>query len=102
MYVIPKSLHPLLRRIHKIIRKSRLGGFWQGIWRKYGHAVLDQAQIEWIIKTKKEARARSRWYALVRSDRSSNPGVQNRDREISDGQLVLESYRDAISLRVET
>jgi putative transposase len=56
LYVIPKSLHRLPRRIHKIIRKSRLGGFWQGIRRKYGHAVLDQAQIEWIIKTKKEGK----------------------------------------------
>lgn len=53
-YVIPNSFHPLLRRIHRIIRKTRLGELWLGVWKKYhGHAaVLEQSQIEWIVKAK--------------------------------------------------
>jgi putative transposase len=50
-YLIRKSFPPL-KRIHKLIRKSILGEFWRSIWRKYGHDVLDQAQVEWIIKAK--------------------------------------------------
>ena len=51
-YLIQKSFPPLLKRIHKLIRKSILGDFWRSVWGKYGHDVLDQAQVEWIIKAK--------------------------------------------------
>ncbi len=53
-YVIPNSFHPLLRRIHRVIRKTRLGEFWLGVWKRYHRraVVLDQSQIEWIIKAK--------------------------------------------------
>ncbi len=67
IYVIPNSFHPLLRRIHRIIRKTRLGEFWLGVWRKYhGHAVaLEQSQIEWIIKTKIEGKRSNEEIARV-------------------------------------
>ena len=50
-YLIQKSFPPL-RRIHKLIRKSILGEFWRSVWRRHGYDVLDQAQVEWIIKAK--------------------------------------------------
>lgn len=49
-YVIPKSFPPLLDRIRKLVRKSRLSGFWRSVWRRYGRVVLDEAQIEWIVR----------------------------------------------------
>jgi putative transposase len=51
-YLIPESFPPLLRRLHKLIRRSRLGEFWKGVWRRYGHAVLDERQIEWIVRAR--------------------------------------------------
>lgn len=56
--LIPILFHPL-KRIHKLIRKVRLGEFWLSLWRKYGHGVLEQKQIEWIIKAKNEGRKNS-------------------------------------------
>ena len=53
-YLIPKSLHPLARRIHKLIRKTRLSEFWKGLWSRYGRGMLDQAQVEWIVKAKEK------------------------------------------------
>jgi transposase len=67
-YVIPNSFHPLLSRIHKIIRKTRLDEFWLGVWKKYhGHAavVLSQSKIEWIIKTKVEGKRNNEEIARV-------------------------------------
>jgi len=51
-YVIPKSFPPLLRRIRRLVRKSRLGEFWRSIWKRYGRGLLDQAQLEWIVKAR--------------------------------------------------
>ena len=38
--------------MRKLVRRSRLGEFWRSVRKRYGHHVLDQAQIEWIIKAK--------------------------------------------------
>lgn len=56
MYLIPKSFPPLLRRLHKLIRYVRLSEFWLSLWRRYGHAVLDEKQVEWIIKARCEGK----------------------------------------------
>jgi putative transposase len=50
-----------------VIRKSRLGEFWRGVWKKYHrHAVvLDQSQIEWIIKAKIEGDKRNEDIARI-------------------------------------
>ncbi len=37
-----------------MVRRVRLGEFWSSFWRRYGHAVLEQSQVEWIIKAKNE------------------------------------------------
>ena len=51
-YVIPESFPPLLARLRNLVRKSRLSGFWRSVWKRYGRAVLDEAQVEWIVKAK--------------------------------------------------
>src|ERR1700736_5995517 len=58
LYVIPKSFHPLLNRLDKLVRKSRLGGFWGSVWRRYGQhgLVLEPGQVEWVVKAKSEGR----------------------------------------------
>jgi len=53
--LIPILFHPL-RRINNLIRKTRLSEFWLSLWRKYGHGVLEQRQIEWIVKARNEGK----------------------------------------------
>ena len=80
MYVIPNSLHPLLNRIHTIVRKTRLGEFWRSVWRNYGHAVvLGQSQVEWIIKAKSEGRMTNE--EIARAQCISVSRVQQLNRE---------------------
>ena len=38
------------------MRKSRLGEYWRYIWSRYDNGVLDQSQIEWIVKAKVEGK----------------------------------------------
>src|SRR5713226_8777416 len=79
-YVIPNSLHPLLNRIHTIVRKTRLGEFWRSVWRNYGHAVvLRQSQVEWIIKAKNEGRMTNE--EIARAQCISVSRVQQLNRE---------------------
>jgi len=80
VYLIPNSFHPLLSRLHKIVRKSRLGEFWASVWRNYGYeVVLDQSAIEWIIKAKSEGRMTNE--AIARAQSVSISRVQQLHRE---------------------
>ncbi len=58
IYVIPNSFHPLLRRIHRIIRKTRLGEFLAGSLEEVSRACRGSRTVsdEWIIKTKTEGK----------------------------------------------
>jgi len=58
IYLIRELLHPL-KRINKLIRKVRLSEFWLSLWRKFGYGVLEQKQIEWVIKAKSEGKRNS-------------------------------------------
>src|SRR4030067_439766 len=80
-YLIPKSFHPLLNRINKLVRRVRLGEFWHGFWRRYGHAVLEQSQVEWIIKAKCEG-------VLKNEDIANAQGVS-----VSRVQQLYRAYR---------
>jgi putative transposase len=56
-YVILKSFPPsVLRGLRRVARRAGLSDFWRGVLKRYGRAVLDQSQIEWIIKAKKEGK----------------------------------------------
>lgn len=80
MYVIPNSFHPLLTRLHKLVRKTRLGEFWTSFWRSYGYAVvLDQSQVEWVIKAKSEGRLTNE--EIARAQGVSVSRVQQLHRE---------------------
>ena len=41
------------------MRKSILGEYWRYVWSRYGRGVLDQSQIEWIVKAKTEGRKKN-------------------------------------------
>jgi putative transposase len=57
------------------VRKTRLGEFWASFWRNYGYAtVLDQAQIEWIIRAKEEGKLTNE--AIARAQTISVSRVQ--------------------------
>lgn len=66
-YVIPESLHPLLRSVGRIVRKTRLGEFWTSVLKKYGRGMLDQKQVEWIVEAKKKGRLTNDEIARTRS-----------------------------------
>ena len=56
-YVILKSFPPsVLKRVHNLVRTSRLGEFWRSVWSRYGRGMLDESQVEWIIKAKNEGK----------------------------------------------
>lgn len=79
-YVIPNSFHPLLTRLHELVRKTRLGEFWVSVWRHYGYAVvLAQSQVEWIIKAKSEGKLTNE--AIARAQSISVSRVQQLSRE---------------------
>jgi len=68
--LIKQLFHPL-KRIHKLIRKTRLSEFWLSLWKKYGHGVLDQGQVEWIIKAKSDGK-------LCNQDIANSQGISVR------------------------
>jgi hypothetical protein len=80
VYVIPNSFHPLLTRLHRLVRKTKLGEFWTTFWRSYGHAlVLDQSRVEWVIKAKSEGRLTNE--EIARAQSISVSRVQQLHRE---------------------
>src|SRR3972149_9371848 len=87
-YLIPKSFHPLLKRISKLVGRVRLGEFWSGFWRRYGHAVLEQSQVEWIIKVKNEG-------VLKNEDIANAQGIS-----ISRVQQLYRAYRKSGAIPV--
>jgi putative transposase len=42
------------------VRESRLGEYWRYVWSRYGRGVLDQSQIEWILKAKTDGARKNR------------------------------------------
>jgi putative transposase len=53
-YLIPILFRPL-KRVDRLIRRVRLSEFWLSLWRRYRHGVLEQRQVEWIIKAKEKS-----------------------------------------------
>jgi len=78
----------LLKRINKLVRKVRLGEFWSGFWRRYGHAVLEQSQVEWIIKAKQEG-------VLKNEDIANAQGIS-----VSRVQQLYRAYRKSGAIPV--
>ncbi|MEM3191211.1 MAG: hypothetical protein QW292_03805 [Candidatus Parvarchaeota archaeon] len=75
--VIRKLLHPLVG-IDSIVKRTRLGEFWSSLWRKYGHAVLEQNQVEWIVRSKSDGKRKNRdiaWAAVDGYLNSSERGA---------------------------
>lgn len=117
VYLIPKSLHPLLRRIDRLIGRGAVGEFWRSVWVNYGGRRsyrLDAKQVEWIVGKKIEgvmrnediARAQNvsvRWVqhlfseyrktgvmpSLKRPGRPKAPSITENERGI-----VLSFYRE--------
>jgi hypothetical protein len=45
----PESLHLLLKRINRLIRRDGLSESWKHLRKKYGRVLLDNRQVEGII-----------------------------------------------------
>jgi len=56
MLCYPYIAPPLFTRLHRLVRKATLGESWASVWSNYRDVVLEQSQVQWIIKAKNRNR----------------------------------------------